>query len=101
MRHPLTAVCIAASLLAVSCTKSNDIDERLLTTYTSYVIERMTPGDSALVQQRLDSVLTANGYTPETFFNELSAYGKNPELMRTFYDSARGRIGRMQAEISR
>ena len=101
MKHPLTAACAAMVMLAAACKSGNDIDERLLDTYTSYVVERMTPGDSALVQQRLDSVLTSNGYTPETFFNELSAYGKNPELMRTFYDSARARIGSMQAEISR
>jgi len=101
MTHLCITMMIALSILAGGCAPNNDIDERLLQTYTSYVVVRMTPADSAALQHKLDSTLTANGYTQETFFTELSAYGKNPELMRAFYDSARARIGRMQAESSR
>ena len=101
MRRLTYAICTATILIAAACSQNSTVDEKLLTTYTDYVILRMTPGDSARVQDRLDSLLTSKGYTNETFFNELSAYGKDPELMRAFYDSARARIGRMQAEISR
>lgn len=101
MKHIANAMYVAFIFIAAACSQRDAVDEKLLTTYTDYVILRMTPGDSAVVQFRLDSLLKSKGYTAESFFNDLAVYGKNPELMRVFYDSARTRIGRMQAEISR
>lgn len=88
-------------LACCACSKSEAIDEQLLKTYTDYVVLRMAATDTTTSQHRLDSLLTAQGYTKDRFFAELSEYGSNPERMRVFYDSVRSRIGRMQAEISR
>lgn len=101
MRITLYIASAIASLALVSCTRQPSVDEKLLSTYTDYVILRMTPGDSLQVKHRLDSLLLAKGYTTDSFFEQLSTYGRDRDRMREFYDSVRSRIGRMQAEISR
>ncbi len=94
-------VLLLTLLFVPSCTEKNEVDEKLLSTYTDYVILRMSSTDTAQTARKLDSLLTTQGYTKDAFFAELSHYGANPERMKVFYDSARSRIGRMQAEISR
>lgn len=91
----------AIAAICTACDKGNDVDERLLTTYTQYVVLRMSATDTTTSQQRLDSLLQAQGYTKDQFFGDLATYGANPEQMRVFYDSVRARVGRMQADISR
>lgn len=97
----LINVLLITMLVATSCTEKNEVDEKLLSTYTDYVILRMSSTDTAQTARQLDSLLAAQGYIKDAFFTELSQYGANPERMKVFYDSARSRIGRMQAEISR
>jgi hypothetical protein len=77
----LINVLLITMLVATSCTEKNEVDEKLLSTYTDYVILRMSSTDTAQTARQLD--------------------GANPERMKVFYDSARSRMGRMQAEISR
>lgn len=97
IRLGMTTLAVAC----LACDNGSDVDERLLTTYTQYVVLRMAATDTTTSQQRLDSLLKAQGYTKDQFFGDLAAYGANPERMRVFYDSVRARVGRMQAEISR
>ena len=91
----------AVALTCLACDDSSTVDDRLLTTYTQYVVLRMAATDTTTSQQRLDSLLKAHGYSKDQFFGDLAAYGSNPERMRVFYDSVRSRVGRMQADISR
>jgi len=92
---------IITALCCIACTTTEEVDERMLKAYTEYVVLRMSSSDTIIVQKRLDSLIRAHGYTEESFFTELSSYGKNRETMRVFYDSVRARVGRMQAESSR
>lgn len=91
----------AVVMVCIACDKGSEVDERLLTTYTQYVVLRMSATDTTSSQQRLDSLLQAKGYTRDQFYGELADYGTKPERMRVFYDSVRARVGRMQADISR
>lgn len=86
---------------AYGCANDTSLNEKLIDTYAHFVVLRLTPGDSAASKHRLDSLLTAQGYTNETFFKELREMGSDPSMMRTFYDSVRVRVSRIDSAKAR
>lgn len=96
--------CVTSGLLLVAvygCSRNEALNDKLLDTYAKYVVLRMTPGDSSSAKGRLDSLLTSQGYTNETFFKELREIGADPERMRTFYDSVQARVSRIDSAKAR
>lgn len=83
------------------CSHEAASNENLLETYAQYVVLRMTPGDSTASQHRLDSLLKTRGFTNESFFRELRTVGADPERMRSFYDSVKVRVSRIDSASAR
>jgi hypothetical protein len=100
-RHLLHIATLIFFTTLIGCSRTTELNENLLETYSNYVVLRNTPGDSSESKHRLDSLLFAKGYTRETFFTELRAMGSDPDRMRVFYDSVRARIARMDSAKAR
>ncbi len=73
---------------------TEESEERLLSTYVDVIVIRESVADSATIARRIDSVLTASGYTQESFRNELRAKGQDPHTFTVFYDSVSQRLTR-------
>ena len=80
------AVLIAAFFVS-ACEDSSVPDELLVQTYADVIVVRERYPDSAVVANKVDSILETKGMDQESFREGLRSMSENPDLFKSFYDS--------------
>lgn len=97
-----TLLCIVACVgYIVGCSDSEVPDERLVSAYADVMIVRQSSTDTAVIAQRVDSVLQRHGFTSTEFFERVREEGQRPRMFKAMFDSVAARYERMRDTTSR
>lgn len=83
---------VLSALLCIACSNNDTPPAKLVDTYAKILLIRNSGVDSIATSKRVDSTLSANGYTRESLREELKAMNKSPKLFKAFMDSVSYRL---------
>lgn len=97
----ILATALACAAFCTSCNDAEVPDERLVSAYVDVMIVRQSSLDTAVIAQRVDSVLQHHGFTSAEFFERVREEGQRPRMFKAMFDSVNARYERMRDTTSR